>query len=1493
MKKIRLLVLICFIFCIPLLLNAQSPCNTGGDVSIGSGTESYSVANHQTSFMEEIYTAAEMGGGRKLHSLSLFSNTGGYTRNLAVYLMHVEQPTLEQYISLDSTAVKVFDGDINIQSGWFTFPFDTVFDYDGKSNLLLVIDNNTNDFIPWSQANSCRIFDNHSGTMLRITGYYWDFNPYSTESYNEHENNHTYYYRHQVVFGDACDSSITCLVTNLLISGFTDTSAVLTWGAANLSQGFVVEYRSDHDANWLSDTVSQSTYTLSGLMSGTGYTFRVAPLCDSGTYWKTYYFKTLCGTMSTIPFFEDFEHNVIFAEADKFFECWSRQTSPDGVPVTAGTSIPEAHGGQHFLLFPDTTGATSSAVLPALDSSISVNNLLLEFYVKSDGNSMLEVGIMTDADSFGTFQPIDTLFITASDVYERTLCPLNHYAGTGKHIAFRVTNEGNSSLYLDDLFIDYAPECLTPTHLTLDDLSAFTATLTWQEAGSASQWDIEYGPVGFTSGTGVSVSTDTCAITITGLQADHLYEFHLRSHCDSLFQSEWTDLFTFQTPCYEIDSFPFLEDFSTPASGVQSSSTIWQMPECWHRINSCSIWSGYMELQCGSSYEKAYAIMPRLADHDENGDTIDIRYLQLAFKGYFAYGEEGSISIGVMSDPSNTNTFQAVKTFKEDGNHSGNFYDTAYFYSYMGNGRYIALKANEHVMILMDDFILSRTDGTCAPPEDLTVSQIQGASAIINWTEGPYGESVEYTLQYSELGQENWQTITHITDNQVFISGLEPMTDYDVRVRAFCADSTDGSWATTSFRTTCLNGDTVNCDTTFTCTPPNMFVDNITGNEATVFWVPGYHEDSWEMEYKRAEDAVWTVVSLPVGGQRTLTGLQLLSEYTLRMRSTCAPTDTSNWAYCSFSTACGRIAKIPYYADFENFEYYASNSRFPKCWARSGNHVNVDLFNEGTTPGVSDNHCITFTHSTANPNPTAILPEIDSSIPISGLALYFYRKIPTATCSLVVGFMSDPDDIATFVPVDTLTQEGNGWIQGYVPLASYTGTGRFIALRTLCTSASGTLYIDDIELVYNTDCSRPINLTIKHISQETAELSWKSSTSTDNFTVEYGMAGFLPGTGVEIPITDTTLTLQNLLPGTEYDVYVYSLCGGVRSEPSKVSFTTSCERMYAPTSENFNSSDSFPACWTEEHLAGNLGWIVTTPTSSPSYAHSSPYAICLKNRSNISNITRLITPELDLSQVYQPHLQFWLFQAPWSGDQDTLAILYRTSPDSTWIFLSSYSQSTMYWQQIDLELPTPSTNYQIAFEGTAKYGFGIYLDDISVNHGATPPPCDTVTDLTVTETGNHHITLNWSPNDAAEYWEVRYHNIDSTAWDTLTTIVPTVTLENLPGLSTFEILVTAHCQYSTVSAISSITTSTTNVGISQLESGITLHPNPTTGQLTITSSQNLVSSVEILDLTGRTVSIQKAKENTVRVDISEFPNGVYFAKIVTEHGQAVRKVIKK
>ncbi len=69
------------------------------------------------------------------------------------------------------------------------------------------------------------------------------------------------------------------------------------------------------------------------------------------------------------------------------------------------------------------------------------------------------------------------------------------------------------------------------------------------------------------------------------------------------------------------------------------------------------------------------------------------------------------------------------------------------------------------------------------------------------------------------------------------------------------------------------------------------------------------------------------------------------------------------------------------------------------------------------------------------------------------------------------------------------------------------------------------------------------------------------------------------------------------------------------------------------------------------------------------------------------------------------------------------------------------------------------------------------------------------------------------------------------------------------------------------------------------------YPNPTTGKLTITA-QNTILSIEIVDAAGR--SVMNTIENTTSTDIniSNLPNGYYIVKIQTENGLINKNIVK-
>ena len=71
-------------------------------------------------------------------------------------------------------------------------------------------------------------------------------------------------------------------------------------------------------------------------------------------------------------------------------------------------------------------------------------------------------------------------------------------------------------------------------------------------------------------------------------------------------------------------------------------------------------------------------------------------------------------------------------------------------------------------------------------------------------------------------------------------------------------------------------------------------------------------------------------------------------------------------------------------------------------------------------------------------------------------------------------------------------------------------------------------------------------------------------------------------------------------------------------------------------------------------------------------------------------------------------------------------------------------------------------------------------------------------------------------------------------------------------------------------------------------SEVTLYPNPTTGQLTISADD--VIKVEVFDRLGRRVA---AFHNTNVIDISHLPAGSYTLRLFLTQGNVVRRVVKR
>ncbi len=74
-------------------------------------------------------------------------------------------------------------------------------------------------------------------------------------------------------------------------------------------------------------------------------------------------------------------------------------------------------------------------------------------------------------------------------------------------------------------------------------------------------------------------------------------------------------------------------------------------------------------------------------------------------------------------------------------------------------------------------------------------------------------------------------------------------------------------------------------------------------------------------------------------------------------------------------------------------------------------------------------------------------------------------------------------------------------------------------------------------------------------------------------------------------------------------------------------------------------------------------------------------------------------------------------------------------------------------------------------------------------------------------------------------------------------------------------------------------------------SSFNIYPNPVKDQLIISSENEKINSIKIIDVTGKT--IKKFTQSTTPIHVADLPKGLYFLQIQTEKGIGVKRFIKE
>lgn len=148
---------------------------------------------------------------------------------------------------------------------------------------------------------------------------------------------------------------------------------------------------------------------------------------------------------------------------------------------------------------------------------------------------------------------------------------LSAYVGQTIYIGFHSATTDKFYFDLDDISLGALPACAPPSIVTINSVLPTSANISWTASPTAgATYQIEYGPTGFTQGTGTIITSSTTSAVIPNLSASTGYQFYIRSNCGTNGFSAWSAANSFTTICAPIASFPYTQNFD--------AATI---PSCW------------------------------------------------------------------------------------------------------------------------------------------------------------------------------------------------------------------------------------------------------------------------------------------------------------------------------------------------------------------------------------------------------------------------------------------------------------------------------------------------------------------------------------------------------------------------------------------------------------------------------------------------------------------------------------------------------------------------------------------------------------------------------------------------------------------------------------------------------------------------------------------------------------------------------------------------
>lgn len=640
---------------------------------------------------------------------------------------------------------------------------------------------------------------------------------------------------------------------------------------------------------------------------------------------------------------------------------------------------------------------------------------------------------------------------------------------------------------------------------------------------------------------------------------------------------------------------------------------------------------------------------------------------------------------------------------------------------------------------------------------------------------------IRNTLE-AHLGNQGM--IVGVMDNESDYSTLDTMftlkTPYNVLKRVnLNFNQYQGSGKHIVFRASYYNISNLVIDYTPSCARPYNLTSNTNSTQTELSWISGNSYDAaWYIYYKPSTSTVYDSVYANTS-TFTLTNLLPQTNYTTFVRTVCDTSLSESTDTIAFRTYCNTINNIPY---IENFNTYGSGSTiFPPCWKQNNSDNR-----EQTIYVYNLNLCLTSAHDATR---IAVTPRFNDSLSLNNMMLKFkmkaeYYSEDTTFRNLIIGSMTDIEDISTFDSITTVSANSN-WRNIDINLSQYDFSGQYIAFKY--SYEEGAMYITNILIDEIPTCPRPINPQVDNIGGKSVDISWDLFTGDESmWKVYYKPTNNL--TYDSIISTTNNFTLNNLIPTSNYQAYIVTLCDTSNSEGSDIIyFRTICATIDTfPFLETFTRTgiNAFPNCWvtsSTDIVSGRLAFSSSDILISPE----------INNATNIS----------DLMIRFNASLFF--------GSQDDNNIIFTIGVMSDQNDITTFdSVTSVILNNLSAEFDISLEGYQgsghfIAIQAKGSYSF-LSIDDLLIDQRTSR--CFRPVDIVATKDTTNFLSVNlsWQVLDANEsgYW-VYYLTEYATQHDSIYSATNSITIPNLLPHSKYFFFLNTYCSIEGISLLSS------------------------------------------------------------------------------------------